>query len=52
MVQRCVLFSKLTIIVIKDCLIGIVFADEGEAKTFYKKVNGRKAEKGMKNPLR
>lgn len=26
-------------------MIGVVFAEEAEAKTFYKKVTGRKAEK-------
>ena len=29
----------------QECMIGIVFAEEAEAKTFYKKVNNRKAEK-------
>ncbi|KIM80148.1 hypothetical protein PILCRDRAFT_98005 [Piloderma croceum F 1598] len=28
-----------------ECMIGVVFAEESEAKTFYKKVTGRKAEK-------
>jgi Wiskott-Aldrich syndrome protein len=31
----------------KKCMIGFVFADEKDAKTFYKKVTTRKAEKGM-----
>ncbi|KAF8154607.1 hypothetical protein B0H34DRAFT_772279 [Crassisporium funariophilum] len=30
------------------CMIGFVFADEGEAKTFYKKVNTKKDPKGAK----
>ena len=28
-------------------MIGLVFDEEAEAKTFFKKVNNRKAEKGM-----
>ncbi|KAI0674339.1 hypothetical protein C8Q78DRAFT_929572, partial [Trametes maxima] len=28
-----------------DCMIGVVFADEGEAKTFYKKVTTKKTRK-------
>jgi Wiskott-Aldrich syndrome protein len=28
-------------------MIGFVFADEKDAKTFYKKVTTRKADKGM-----
>ena len=48
MAQRCVLPSKLTVVAIKDCMIGIVFADEREAKTFYKKVTSTKGEKGMR----
>lgn len=28
-------------------MIGVVFADEGEAKTFYKKVSKRKADSGV-----
>ncbi|KAJ3475820.1 hypothetical protein NLI96_g11579 [Meripilus lineatus] len=31
-----------------ECMIGVVFADEGEAKTFYKKVSKRKADSGGK----
>jgi hypothetical protein len=31
----------------KECMIGVVFADEKDAKTFYKKVTTRKAGKGM-----
>lgn len=30
---------------VQECMIGVVFAEEAEAKTFYKKVTGRKAEK-------
>ncbi|TFY69247.1 hypothetical protein EVJ58_g537 [Rhodofomes roseus] len=32
-----------------DCMIGIVFADEGEAKTFYKKVTTTKPSTGTSN---
>lgn len=31
-------------------MIGIVFADESEAKTFYKKVNKRKVDNGKPIP--
>ncbi|TFY79128.1 hypothetical protein EWM64_g4885, partial [Hericium alpestre] len=32
-----------------DCMIGVVFADEGEAKTFYKKITTRKDISGVKS---
>ncbi len=30
----------------KECMIGVVFSDESEAKTFYKKVTSKKTDSG------
>jgi hypothetical protein len=38
-------FFWLILMGMQECMIGIVFAEEAEAKTFFKKVNNRKAEK-------